>query len=112
MRLHRNTRTTTTNYIPFWVKEETMDKTYFSDQDIMNDILSTQKFITGGYNTNANESAEPTVKNAMMSILDEEHTIQHDVFLEMQKRGWYQTEAAPQQKVDDTKQKFCNSCNC
>lgn len=87
-----------------------MNKTHFSDQDIMNDILSTQKFITSGYNTNANEAAEPCVKNAMMSILDEEHTIGHDVFLEMQKRGWYQTEAAQEQKIQNVKQKFCNSC--
>ena len=87
-----------------------MNQNVFSDQDIMNDILSTQKFITSGYNSNANEAAEPSVKNAMMSILDEEHNIQHDVFVEMQKRGWYQTEAAPQQKVQDTKQKFCTSC--
>ncbi len=87
-----------------------MNTPVFSDQDIMNDILSTQKFITSGYNANANEAAEPSVKNTMMSILDEEHSIQHDVFVEMQKRGWYQSETAPQQKIENTKQKFSTCC--
>lgn len=82
----------------------------FSDREMMNDVLSSQKFITSGYNTTANEAGEPSVKNVMMSILDEEHAIQHDVFCEMQTRGWYQTEAAPQNKVQETKDKFSQNC--
>ena len=84
----------------------------FSDQEMTLDILSTQKSITGCYNTTANEACEPAVKNAMMSILDDEHKIQHEVFLEMQKRGWYQTEQAPENKITQAKQKFNQNCCC
>ena len=90
-----------------------MKTTQFSDQNMINDVLSTQKFITDGYNTSANEASKPEVKNTLMSILQEEHEIGHEVFVEMQSRGWYQTEAAPQTKIDQTKQKFENNCcNC
>lgn len=89
-----------------------MSTALFSDQNMMNDMLSTQKFITSGYNTNANEASNPKVKHTLMSILDEEHTMQHDVFAEMQNRGWYQTEAAPQDKVAKAKQSYsCSSCS-
>lgn len=77
-----------------------------NDEQMLTDVLSTQKQITAGYNTFACEAASAEVKNTLMSILDDEHTIQHDVFLEMSRHGWYQTEAAPQNKVDQTKQKF------
>ena len=85
----------------------------FSDQDMINDVLSTQKFMTSGYNNSANEASEPTVKNAMMSILDEEHVIQHQVFEEMESRGWYPTEAAAKDKINQVKDKFATHCqNC
>lgn len=85
----------------------------FSDQEMMNDVLSTQKFITSGYNTTANEAASPNVKNVMMSILEDEHALGHEVFCEMQSRGWYQTEAAEQAKIDKAKNQFGQSAqNC
>ena len=85
----------------------------YSDKDMITDVLSTHKFVTDGYNTLANEAADPTVRNTFMSLLDEEHQIQHSVFTEMSKRGWYPTECAPQDKINTVKQKFapdCRSC--
>lgn len=87
-----------------------MNPNCFDDQARINDALSSQKFITDGYNTGANEAAATTVKNTLMDILEDEHKIQHDLFSQMQKRGWYQTEAAPQQKIDETKTKFSTCC--
>lgn len=87
-----------------------MEMNTFSDQEMIGDVLSTQKFIASGYNTAASEASEVGVKQTLMSILEEEHSIQHDVFVEMQNRGWYQTEAAPQNKIDQTKQKFSANC--
>ena len=79
----------------------------FSDKDMIGDILSCQKMLTGGYNTVANEAANPEIKNVFMDILNDEHTIQHDVFDVMSQRGWYPTEAAPQDKINTVKQKYC-----
>ena len=81
----------------------------FTDQEMLTDVLSTQKFVTSGYNTAANEAKSDSVKNAFLTILNEEHRIQHDVFCEMQAHGWYPTEDAPQNKIDQARQKF--SCD-
>jgi len=78
----------------------------FNDKDIMTDLLSSQKFVTDGYNTSTNECATPCVRSDMLNILNEEHQIQSDVFSEMQKRGWYPTEAADQTKIKQVKQKY------
>lgn len=78
----------------------------FGDREMMEDVLSSQKFVTEGYNTFANECASPAVMSELMNILNEEHQIQHEVFDEMVKRGWYQTESAPQKKIDQCKQQY------
>ena len=83
-----------------------MNTQSFCDRDMLTDMLSSQKFVTEGYNSFANECATPSVKTSFMNILTEEHQIQNEVFGEMQKRGWYQVEAADQNKVTQTKQKY------
>ena len=77
-----------------------------SDEEIMNDILSSQKHITGVYNTFSNECTHQALRNDFLNILREEHNIQVDVFTEMQKRGWYAQPEAQQQMIDQTKTKF------
>ena len=78
----------------------------FSDKEMMNDALASQKFITGNYNTFTNECVTPAVRGVFMSILKEEHDIQNEVFTEIQKRGWYQVQPAEQQKIQQVKTKF------
>lgn len=78
----------------------------YGDREMLTDALSSQKFITDGYNTFANECAAPALKSEFMNLLSEEHQIQHDLFSEMQKRGWYPTPAAQEQKIQQCKQKF------
>ncbi len=78
----------------------------FTEKEMLTDLLTSQKTMTDGYNTFANECATPMIKTAFMNILNEEHQIQNEIFLEMQKHGWYQTEAADQNKVCQAKQKF------
>ncbi len=77
----------------------------FSDQDVMTDVLTSEKHLTESYNTFACECATPTLKNEMVSLLEDSHQIQHQIFMEMQQRGWYQVEAADQKKVTQAKQK-------
>lgn len=78
------------------------------DKEVINDVLSSQKFITDSYNNFTNECATPNVREQFMRILTEEHQIQAEVFDEMSKRGWYPTTPAQQQKVQQAKQKFQN----
>lgn len=79
------------------------------EREILDDMLSTQKMITGLYNTYANECATATVRDEFLSILNEEHQMQVEVLDEMQKRGWYPIPAAEQQKIIQAKEKFQNS---
>ena len=78
----------------------------FSDKDRLADGLASQKFITENFNMAVNESATPEIRNAFMSILREEHDIQNEIFTEMQKRGWYQTQPAEQQKIQQVRTKL------
>ena len=78
----------------------------FGDREIMDDILASQKQITADYNTAANECASRALQSEFMTLLGEEHQIQMEIFQEMQKRGWYPTEQAPQNKVAQTREQF------
>ena len=83
-----------------------MNNWNWSDREIMDDVLTSQKHITGVYNTFSNECVNQQLQADMMSILKEEHNMQFDVFSDMQKRGWYSPAAAEQQKVSEAKSKF------
>lgn len=78
------------------------------DQEMLHDALSSQKQITGIYNVYANECATPAIRDEMLNILRDEHCIQADIFTEMQKRGWYPTPMAEEQKVQSAKQKYAS----
>jgi spore coat protein CotF len=85
-----------------------MNNGQMQEKEILTDVLTSQKAITGTYNAFTNECATPTVRDEFLNILNEEHQIQADVFEEMQKKGWYPTPAAEQQKIQQAKQKFQN----
>ncbi len=80
----------------------------FSDREIMDDILTSQKHITGVYNSFSNECVNQQLQNDMVNILKDEHSMQFNVFSDMQKRGWYSPAAAQQQMITETKTKFAN----
>lgn len=85
-----------------------IDTQNFDDQEMINDALYSQKQITENYNLFANECAAPQTRDTFMTLLNEEHQIQFDLFHEMSKRGWYPTQAAEQQQIEQAKQKFQN----
>ena len=77
-----------------------------TDKEILEDLLASQKAITGGYNTFTNECAHQTVRTDFLNILQDEHCIQANLFTQMQKRGWYQTTDAQQQEIDQARNKY------
>ena len=82
----------------------------YTDKEILGDGLSSQKAATGLFNMSANECVHPQVKDTMMKILEQEHSIQYEVFNMMHQRGFYETPAADMQKVQQAKQKFAQCC--
>ena len=75
-------------------------------KEILEDALMSQKHITEGYNTFAGECVNEQLRTAFLNILDDEHAIQADVFGTMQSNGWYPTESAQPQKIQQARQKF------
>lgn len=78
------------------------------EQEMINDALASQKYVTEAYNTYANECANQNVRDGFMKILNEEHQIQSEVFDTMKQHGWYTVPDAQQQKIDQAKQKYQN----
>lgn len=66
----------------------------FDDKDRLTDNLITQKYIANGYNHAALEAANSQLMDAFTGILRDEHQLQHEIFIEMNSRGWYQPKTA------------------
>ena len=79
---------------------------FLTEKEILQDGLSSQKQISAGYNTFAGECVNEQLRSTFLNILDDEHKIQADMFCTMQTNGWYPVENAPQQKIDQARQKF------
>ncbi len=77
-----------------------------SEKDMLNDFLASQKQIAASYNTFAGECVNPQLRNTFLNILDEEHSIQAELFSDMTAKGWYQVEQADQQKIWQTRQQL------
>lgn len=79
---------------------------FLSEKEILQDSLSSQKFVAANYNTFAGECVSEPLRNAMLNILDEEHCIQAQLFSVMHNNGWYPVEPAQQQKIAEAKMKY------
>lgn len=78
------------------------------DQEMMTDLLLTEKKMSGNYNEYASECVNLQLRDAFVNLLTEGHRTQTDLFKAAQQRGWYQVEQAPEQKVSQAQQKFTN----
>jgi len=78
------------------------------DQEMMADLLLTEKKMSTNYNLFASECVNTQLKNAFVSLLAEGQRVQSALFQTAQQRGWYQVEQAPEQKVSQAYQKFTN----
>ncbi len=80
-----------------------------TDKEILSDSLISEKHMTDSYNSFAGECVNQQLRSTMLSILNDVHTIQADIFSTMQSNGWYQVEAAEQQKIQNARQKLQSS---
>ena len=77
-----------------------------TEQQTLMDLLSSQKYLSGMYQSFGNECATPDVRGCMFSILEEEQRISEEIFTQMNTRGYYPVEKAEDTKVNQAKQKF------
>ena len=81
----------------------------YTDKEILNDGLCAQKATTGKMNLAANECVHENLRKDILNVLNQEHSIQYEVFSMMSQRGMYPTPAADDKKVMEAKQKYAQS---
>ena len=87
----------------------TTTQAIWTEQQILQDALISEKHMTDSYNMYAGECVNEQLRNTMLNILSDVHGIQANVFSTMQQNGWYQVEPAEQQKIQKARQKFQSS---
>ena len=81
------------------------------DRQIMENVLLTTKGACDLYLHGAIESATPAVHQAFSCALNDTLTLQDAIYKQMAAKGWYPTEQAPRQKIDQVKQKYASGVN-
>ena len=76
------------------------------DKVIMDNILTSVKSVCDLMMHGTIESATPNVNNAFKTALNDCLCMQHEIYDRMAQKGWYPSETAPQQQVEQTKQKY------
>ena len=77
-----------------------------SDKEIMEGILLTTKGACDLFMHGSIESGTPKVHHAFSTALNDAICMQSNVYKQMSDHGWYTTEQAQQQKLQQVKQKY------
>ena len=80
------------------------------DKCIMENLLLTTKGVIDLYTHGAVESSTANVKQAFSTAFDDALSMGDTIYQQMTAKGWYQAENAPQQKLQQLKQKFSPTC--
>lgn len=78
------------------------------DQEVLADLMLTEKKMSANYDTYASECVNIQLRDTFVSMLTKSHETQSNLFKTAQQKGWYQVEQAENQKVDQARQKFTN----
>ncbi|GAB7057492.1 hypothetical protein JCM16163A_42410 [Paenibacillus sp. YK5] len=77
-----------------------------NDRDLLNDGLSTCKYLTDGFNVAVREASHQQLHDDMLQILTETHQSARELYNLMFQNGWYKLEAEEQQKLQQAHQQF------
>ncbi len=77
------------------------------DKTIMTTILNNVKGVCDLMMHGRIESSTTNVNNVFDSTLDDMLCMQKDIYDKMMQKGWYTAEQVEQQKIQQTKQKYC-----
>ncbi len=76
------------------------------DRDIMEKELLTIKGVCDLYMHGAIESSTAEVHSAFKDALNQSLNIQNKIYNLMSEKGWYKTDTAEQQKINQAEQKY------
>jgi len=77
-----------------------------NDRDRLNDILALEKYLTDSFNVSAREASHPELHQDIMTILNETHACQYELYELMFRKGSYNLEAEDQNTLDQSYQQF------
>ena len=77
-----------------------------NDQAIMENLLQITKGACDLYMHGTVESSTPNVHQVFGSALDDNLNMQADIYKQMENSGWYQTQQANAQQIQQVHQKF------
>ena len=77
-----------------------------NDRDIMENLLLTTKGICDLFMHGSIESSTANVHQTFTTALNSSLSMQDSIYKEMSNNGWYTSEQAQQQKINQVKQKF------
>ena len=80
------------------------------DKCIMENLLLTTKGVIDLYMHGAIESRTTNIHQACSSAFDDTLSMQDCIYKQMTAKGWYSQENAPQQQIQQTKQKYAPTC--
>ena len=80
------------------------------DKCIMEGLLLDAKGVCDLYMHGAIESSTETVRRTFSAAFDDALSMGDSLYQQMTAKGWVQTDIAPQQKVQQTRQKINPSC--
>lgn len=76
------------------------------DKCIMENLLLTTKGACDLYLHATIEASTPNVNQAFCTALNDSLSMQDRIYKQMEQKGWYTADTAPQQKLDQVKQKY------
>jgi len=77
-----------------------------SEQEVLTDLLQTEKHITSAYNTFITETTCANLRQNLRNILQEEQTIHETIYNTMNQKGWYPVSDAQPQEVQKVKDQY------
>lgn len=80
-----------------------------NDKNYMTDLLTCSKTLCTLLLHGTIESSTPLVNSMMNKSLFDALSIQNSIYKEMENKGWYQVDCAPQMKIENTANTI--SCN-
>ena len=85
--------------------------TYFSDKDILTDILTSIKSLASLYHNFSIESSNDLVFDISSDLREEIYDEQRDCYNLLYSKGWYQVEEQPQSKLNKDIEKYNKTRN-
>ncbi|MDG5788938.1 spore coat protein [Evansella sp. AB-P1] len=87
-------------------KTQVPETPQMSDRDYINDMLSTEKYMTDSYSTALNEASHQALYSDLQQIFIDSQQCQRNLFNLMFEKGWYSFDAEQQQTLNQSYQQF------